>query len=109
MPVGLEKDLNPLGHSGHLRLQAVVGSIEIEMGSPFIVASFLRREYKYDNKTSEPFFNLFGVSFEISCNLSNAFTVTLSKPTKRLLSIYDNQTLFHDRTDNYMLDRYQSG
>ena len=34
IPVGLEKALNPLGHSGQRRLQEVVGSKEIEMGIP---------------------------------------------------------------------------
>jgi hypothetical protein len=28
LPVGLENALNPLGHSGHFKLQAVVGSME---------------------------------------------------------------------------------
>ena len=32
MPVGLVKALNPLGHSGHRKLQEVVGSKDIEMG-----------------------------------------------------------------------------
>lgn len=32
MPVGRENALNPLGHSGHLRLHEVVGSKEMEMG-----------------------------------------------------------------------------
>ena len=34
MPVGLVNALNPLGHSGHRRLQEVVGSKEIEIGNP---------------------------------------------------------------------------
>ncbi len=34
MPVGLVKDLSPLGHSGHRRLQDVVGSTEMEDGKP---------------------------------------------------------------------------
>jgi len=34
MPVGLVKALNPLGHSGQRRLHDVVGSNEMEMGSP---------------------------------------------------------------------------
>ena len=33
MPVGLVKALNPLGHSGQRRLQEVVGSKEIEIGT----------------------------------------------------------------------------
>ena len=32
MPVGLVNDRNPLGHSGHRRLQDVVGSKEIATG-----------------------------------------------------------------------------
>lgn len=34
MPVGRVKDRNPLGHSGHRKLQLVVGSTEIEKGTP---------------------------------------------------------------------------
>jgi len=34
MPVSLLKDLNPLGHSGHLKLQLVVGSIDTLIGKP---------------------------------------------------------------------------
>lgn len=34
MPVGLVKARNPLGHSGHRRLQLVVGSKEIDTGNP---------------------------------------------------------------------------
>ena len=34
MPVGLVKALKPLGHSGQRRLQDVVGSKEIEIGTP---------------------------------------------------------------------------
>ena len=32
IPVGLVNALSPLGHSGHLRLQEVVGSKEMEIG-----------------------------------------------------------------------------
>jgi hypothetical protein len=42
MPVGREKARSPLGHSGHLRLQDVVGSIEILIGKPLILAVFVR-------------------------------------------------------------------
>ena len=34
IPVGREKALNPLGHSGQRRLQLVVGSNEIDIGKP---------------------------------------------------------------------------
>ena len=34
IPVGLVNALNPLGHSGQRRLQEVVGSNEIEIGTP---------------------------------------------------------------------------
>lgn len=34
IPLGLVNSLNPLGHSGHLRLHEVVGSKEIETGKP---------------------------------------------------------------------------
>jgi len=37
MPVGRVKALNPLGHSGHLKLQLVVGSNETEMGYPHCI------------------------------------------------------------------------
>ena len=33
-PVGRVKARKPEGHSGHLRLQAVVGSMEMVMGNP---------------------------------------------------------------------------
>lgn len=32
MPVGRVKERKPLGHSGHRRLQEVVGSIDTEIG-----------------------------------------------------------------------------
>ena len=41
MPVGLEKDLNPLGHSGQRRLQDVVGSIERLSGNPGWIGDLL--------------------------------------------------------------------
>ena len=34
IPVGLVNSLLPLGHSGHLKLQEVVGSIEMLIGIP---------------------------------------------------------------------------
>lgn len=34
MPLGRVNSLSPLGHSGHLRLQDVVGSNEMETGNP---------------------------------------------------------------------------
>lgn len=34
MPVGLVKERNPLGHSGHLRLHEVVGSNAMLKGNP---------------------------------------------------------------------------
>jgi len=34
MPVGREKERNPLGHSGQRKLQEVVGSIEMLNGIP---------------------------------------------------------------------------
>jgi len=34
MPVGRVKERNPLGHSGHLKLHEVVGSMEMLMGIP---------------------------------------------------------------------------
>lgn len=43
MPVGLVNALNPLGHSGQRRLQEVVGSNDIEMGSPQTMGSPVAR------------------------------------------------------------------
>ena len=43
LPVGLVKDLNPLGHSGHLKLQAVVGSKDNEKGRPHTFGFFVHR------------------------------------------------------------------
>lgn len=37
VPVARVKDFNPLGHSGQERLHAVVGSTEIDIGSPQII------------------------------------------------------------------------
>jgi hypothetical protein len=44
MPVGLVKERNPLGHSGHRRLQEVVGSIEMLMGNPLMEGFFVNLE-----------------------------------------------------------------
>jgi hypothetical protein len=41
MPVGLEKALKPLGHSGQRKLHDVVGSNEIEMGMPHCTVFFV--------------------------------------------------------------------
>ena len=40
LPVSLENDLNPLGHSGQRKLQDVVGSIEILDGLPQRIGRF---------------------------------------------------------------------
>jgi len=40
LPVALVNDRRPLGHSGHLRLQAVVGSIDIVIGLPHWIGLF---------------------------------------------------------------------
>jgi hypothetical protein len=37
---------SPLGHSGHPKLQAVVGSIEIDEGLPHVMDVFNKREIK---------------------------------------------------------------
>ena len=44
IPVGLLKERNPLGHSGHRRLQDVVGSKAILIGRPLIVGIPRQRE-----------------------------------------------------------------
>ena len=44
MPVGRVKDRKPLGHSGHPRLQAVVGSILKEKGLPEITPFLVMRD-----------------------------------------------------------------
>lgn len=36
MPVGRVKERKPLGHSGHRKLQLVVGSMEMLTGNPLI-------------------------------------------------------------------------
>jgi len=36
-PVGLVKARKPLGHSGHFKLQAVVGSMETVKGNPHCI------------------------------------------------------------------------
>lgn len=43
IPVGREKDRNPLGHSGHRRLQLVVGSKEIAIGKPHCTGLLINR------------------------------------------------------------------
>ena len=42
-PVGLVKALKPLGHSGHLKLQAVVGSKDNEKGMPHTFGFWVHR------------------------------------------------------------------
>jgi len=44
LPVGLLKAFNPLGHSGHPRLHAVVGSIERANGLPQTIGFFKIRD-----------------------------------------------------------------
>jgi hypothetical protein len=44
MPVGRVKARKPLIHSGHRKLQEVVGSIEMLMGNPRITGSLRIRE-----------------------------------------------------------------
>ncbi len=46
IPVGLVNALNPLGHSGHLKLQDVVGSKEIEDGYPHCTGFFKTLDMK---------------------------------------------------------------
>lgn len=41
MPIGRVNALNPLGHSGHRKLQDVVGSNEIEKGTPHWIGRFI--------------------------------------------------------------------
>ena len=40
-PTGLVKSFSPLGHSGHARLHAVVGSKEAAMGLPKTIGFFI--------------------------------------------------------------------
>jgi hypothetical protein len=42
--VGRVKERSPLGHSGHRKLQDVVGSIEMLIGKPFISGFFTNFE-----------------------------------------------------------------
>jgi hypothetical protein len=46
MPVGRVNERNPLGHSGHLKLQEVVGSNDNEIGKPHCVGFADHREKK---------------------------------------------------------------
>ncbi len=43
VPVARVKDFNPLGHSGQERLQAVVGSTEIDIGNPQMIGFDISR------------------------------------------------------------------
>ena len=45
-PVARVNCFSPLGHSGHPKLQAVVGSIEIEEGFPQVIGFFNSLESK---------------------------------------------------------------
>jgi hypothetical protein len=44
MPVGLENERNPLGHSGQRKLQLVVGSTDICIGIPQCLSFFATLE-----------------------------------------------------------------
>ena len=77
MPVGLVNARNPLGHSGHRRLQEVVGSKEMEIGYPHCMGFFNRRLAWKLEKTFAAFHNLrkvnllkkFKLSFRLICGI----------------------------------------
>lgn len=64
MPVGRVKARSPLGHSGHRRLQLVVGSNEIEYGKPHIIGRFKILLKENEEKTFAAFHNLLKDNFE---------------------------------------------
>ncbi len=70
LPVGREKDLNPLGHSGHLKLHAVVGSIAMLMGRPEMLDFPARLDRWKLLQIFQALDILFGVSFEAREKLS---------------------------------------
>lgn len=62
IPVGREKERNPLGHSGQRRLQLVVGSMLMLTGMPQCTGFFSTRDTWYELHTFTPFQILRGVS-----------------------------------------------
>jgi hypothetical protein len=70
MPVGLVKARNPLGHSGHRRLQEVVGSKEIEIGNPHWIGLPVRRLSWKLEYTFNAFQTLLGVMRDIKFRVS---------------------------------------
>jgi hypothetical protein len=64
MPVSRVKDLNPLGHSGHLKLHEVVGSIVTDTGIPHTNGRLKIFEIVYPDKTANKLNTRRGVVFE---------------------------------------------
>lgn len=62
MPVGREKDRNPLGHSGQRRLHEVVGSIAMAEGRAVRIGRRNKRESQNPINNRNPFQSLDGVS-----------------------------------------------
>jgi hypothetical protein len=74
MPVGRVNALKPLGHSGHRRLQDVVGSKEIEIGYPHWTGLFKIRPTRKLVKTFVAFHTLRKLSLLKKFKLSLMFT-----------------------------------
>jgi hypothetical protein len=70
LPVSLVKDLNPLGHSGHFRLQAVVGSIDIVIGVPHCTGRPDHFVHWYEDQINERLTALDHVTFDKNLRVS---------------------------------------
>jgi hypothetical protein len=69
-PVGRVKLLNPEGHSGHLKLQLVVGSMDTVMGYPLCLFIWNERLKWYENHTTNAFHILRKVNVRANCKAS---------------------------------------
>jgi hypothetical protein len=77
VPVGLVKDFKPLGHSGHDKLQAVVGSTDSETGNPQTIGRFTILLKKKLENIFDAFHNLFKVSFDKKLTISLVFSFSI--------------------------------
>ena len=93
-PVGLEKDLNPLGHSGHLRLQAVVGSIVKLIGTPAMTGLFINLDIIKPNAILQAL-NVFE-AFNLDNIFLQSFKVPRNEPVSNLISC---MAIFHNEMD----------
>ena len=77
VPVGRVKDFKPLGHSGHDKLQAVVGSTDREMGNPQTIGRFKTLLKKKLENILDAFDNLFNVSLDKKLTISLVFSFSI--------------------------------